>query len=150
MKTMFYTKMMFNKKGNKSWISFSYMVTELFHVFYPRGDHWLYNIRVNCATVQNCTVLHFSVVIFFWYFGIIESSTFQWLEISTAQTGVRGIRDVDLFHYPSCTNSIKSSIQFLCNFVVYNVFKGSFFPDIWIDMLRLDMILVNCVEYLKF
>jgi hypothetical protein len=36
-----------------------------------------------------------------------------------------GIRDVGLFHYPSCTDSIKLSLQISCNFVAINAFEGS-------------------------
>jgi hypothetical protein len=45
--------------------------------------------------------------------------------LSTAQTDARGVRDVALIHYPSCTDSIKPSLQFLCNFVVINASEGS-------------------------
>jgi hypothetical protein len=31
-----------------------------------------------------------------------------------------GVRDVACFHYPPCTDSIKQSLQFFCNFVVIN------------------------------
>jgi hypothetical protein len=37
-----------------------------------------------------CPVLHFSVVIFFWSFGIIDASTIKCLELSTAQAGAMG------------------------------------------------------------
>jgi hypothetical protein len=36
-----------------------------------------------------------------------------------------GVRDVALIHYPSCTDSINPSLQFLCNFVVINASEGS-------------------------
>jgi hypothetical protein len=36
-----------------------------------------------------------------------------------------GVRDVALNKYPSCTDSIKPSQQFLCNFVVINASEGS-------------------------
>jgi hypothetical protein len=36
-----------------------------------------------------------------------------------------GVRDVALIHYLSCTDSIKPSLQFLCNFVVINASEGS-------------------------
>jgi hypothetical protein len=35
------------------------------------------------------------------------------------------VRDVASIHYPSCTDSIKPSLQFLCNFVVINATEGS-------------------------
>jgi hypothetical protein len=37
-----------------------------------------------------------------------------------------GMRDVARIHYPSCTDSIKPSVQFSCNFVVINASKLSF------------------------
>jgi hypothetical protein len=36
-----------------------------------------------------------------------------------------GVRDVALIHYPSCTDSIKLSLQCSCNFVVINASEGS-------------------------
>jgi hypothetical protein len=36
-----------------------------------------------------------------------------------------GVRDVAPIHYPSCTDSIKPSLQFLCYFVVMNACEGS-------------------------
>jgi hypothetical protein len=35
------------------------------------------------------------------------------------------VRDVARNHYPSCTDSIKSSLKFSCNFVVINASEGS-------------------------
>jgi hypothetical protein len=37
---------------------------------------------------------------------------------------LEGVRDVTLIHYPSRTDSIKPSLQFLCNFAVNNA-EGS-------------------------
>jgi hypothetical protein len=34
-----------------------------------------------------------------------------------------GLRDVALFHYPSCKNSIKPSLQFLCNFANFLFYR---------------------------
>jgi hypothetical protein len=34
------------------------------------------------------------------------------------------VGDVALIHYPSCTDKINTSLQFLCNFVVINAFEG--------------------------
>jgi hypothetical protein len=42
-----------------------------------------------------------------------------------------GVRYVGLFHYPSCTDSIKRSLQFMYNFAELNASEGSLFPDIW-------------------
>jgi hypothetical protein len=47
------------------------------------------------------------------------------VELSTAQAGARGVRDIALIHYPLCTDSIKPSSQFSCYFVVINASKGS-------------------------
>jgi hypothetical protein len=43
--------------------------------------------------------------------------------LSTAQASARGVRDIALF--PSCTESIKPSLQFLRNFVVINTSERS-------------------------
>jgi hypothetical protein len=43
-----------------------------------------------------------------------------------------GVKDVARIHYPSCTDSIKPSLQFSCNFVVINASEGShFFPEFY-------------------
>jgi hypothetical protein len=52
-------------------------------------------------------------------------------QIVIAQTGARGVRDVALFLFPSCTDSVKQSLQFSCNFIVFNASDGSLFPDIY-------------------
>jgi hypothetical protein len=58
-------------------------------------------------------------------FGIIDASTIKCCESSTAQAGARGVRDVARIHYPSCTDLIKTSLQFSCNFVLINASEGS-------------------------
>jgi hypothetical protein len=75
----------------------------------------LHNSRcqVPCGSCKSCPVLHFSVVIFFWSLGIIDTSTIKCWELSTAQAGTRGVRDVALI------------LQFLCNFVLINASEGS-------------------------
>jgi hypothetical protein len=62
----------------------------------------------NVTSLQCC-------YIFFWYFGIIEFSTFKCLELNTAQAVARA--------YPSCTDSIKPSLK-------------HFFPDIYAELKR--------------
>jgi hypothetical protein len=47
-------------------------------------------VKCCVAAVKSCPVLHFSVVIFFWSFGIIDASTIECWELSTAQAGARG------------------------------------------------------------
>jgi hypothetical protein len=45
------------------------------------------------------------------------------------------VRDVAFFHYPSCTDSIKPSLQFSCNFGVFNATRGSLLSDIYLVYL---------------
>jgi hypothetical protein len=86
-----------------------------------------------CVTaVKSCPVLHFCVVMFFWSFGIIDASPIKCWELSAAQAGARGVRDVARIHYPSCTDSIKPSLQFSCYFVVINASEGSLCFQIFI------------------
>jgi hypothetical protein len=47
-------------------------------------------VKCCVAAVKSFPVLHFSVVIFFWSFGIIDASTIECLELSTAQAGAKG------------------------------------------------------------
>jgi hypothetical protein len=63
-------------------------------------------VKCCVAAVKSCPVLHFSVVIFFWSFGIIDASTIKCWELSTAYAGARGVRDVARNHYPSFIDSI--------------------------------------------
>jgi hypothetical protein len=46
----------------------------------------LYNSRCQfpCGSCKSCPVLHFSVVIFFWSFEIVDFNTFKCLKLSTA------------------------------------------------------------------
>jgi hypothetical protein len=71
--------------------------------------------------------------IFFWSFRIIDASTIKCWEFSVPLKPVLGgVRDVACIHYPSCTDSIKPSLQFSCNFVVINASEGSFCFQIFI------------------
>jgi hypothetical protein len=89
-------------------------------------------VKCCVAAVKSCLVLHFSIVIFFWPFGIIDASTIKCWELSTAQVGAKGVRDVARIHYPTFTDTIKPSLQFSCNFVVINASEGSLFFKIFI------------------
>jgi hypothetical protein len=58
-------------------------------------------------------------------------------------------RDVALIHYPSCTDSIKPSLQFLCYFVVINASEGSLsFQNFLIDLHILSFQLSWWLTYL--
>jgi hypothetical protein len=77
---------------------------------------------------------------------IIESSTFKCWELCTTPAGARGVWDVAVFVYPSCTDSVKPSLRFSCNFVVLMLPSGHFFLDICIYRNvgnRLDILLQN-------
>jgi hypothetical protein len=74
--------------------------------------------------------LYFTVVAFFWYFWIIDISTLC-LKLSMLKPVLEDVRDVALFHYPSCTDSIKPILQVSCNFVVINATKGLHFIQIF-------------------
>jgi hypothetical protein len=70
-------------------------------------------------------VLHFSVVYFSGSSGSLmpaQLSVENWVPLKPV-LGV--VRDVAFIHYPSCTDSIKPSLQFSCNFVVINASEGS-------------------------
>jgi hypothetical protein len=55
---------------------------------------------------------------------------------------LEGVRDFALIHYPSCTDSIKPSVQCSCNFVVINASEGSLcFQFFHFD--RLSIILIE-------
>jgi hypothetical protein len=60
----------------------------LFRYFYTSQQQM--SIKCRVAAVKSCPVLHFSGVIFFWFFGIIDTSTNKCWELSTAQAGARG------------------------------------------------------------
>jgi hypothetical protein len=76
------------------------------------------------AAVKSCPVLHFSVVIFSGPSGSLMptlSSVENWVPLKPV---LGGVRDVARTHYPSCTDSIKPSLQFLCYFVVLDASEG--------------------------
>jgi hypothetical protein len=77
-------------------------------------------LHENCRLGLIKSVVHF----FFWSFRIIDASTIKCWEMSTAQVGTRGVRDVAHIHNPSCTDSIKPRLQFSWNFVVINASGG--------------------------
>jgi hypothetical protein len=53
-------------------------------------------------------------------------STFKCWEFSTVKPVLEDVRDVALFHYPSCTDSMKPNLQFSCNYVslLFLCFRG--------------------------
>jgi hypothetical protein len=67
--------------------------------------------------VQSLPVLHFNVVLFFCSFGIINSSNFKCLELSTAQAGARGREEY-------CTH-VQTQSNPICNFHVFVVINAS-------------------------
>jgi hypothetical protein len=83
------------------------------------------DVKSCVAAVKRCPVLHFSVVIFFWSFGIIDASTIKCWKLSTAQAGARGRVGCCTIHLSTCADSIKPSVKFSCNFVVINASEGS-------------------------
>jgi hypothetical protein len=86
-------------------------------------DHILPDIYASqqycVAAVKSCPVLNFSVVIFFWSFGIIESSIIKCWELSTTQASAGGVRDAALSHYPSVQTQSNR-----VNFAIFNASKG--------------------------
>jgi hypothetical protein len=74
-------------------------------------------VKYCVAAVKSCTVLHFSVVIFFWSFGIIDASTIKCWELSTAQVGAKGaFRMLHLFiisHVQTQSNRVCNSYVIL-------------------------------------
>jgi hypothetical protein len=61
-----------------------------------------------------------------------------------------GVRDFALIHYPSCTDSIKPSLQFSCNFVVINASEGSLCFQIFLPLWFCVLFMVlerNVLEY---
>jgi hypothetical protein len=72
-------------------------------------------VKVCVAAVKSCTVLHFSVVILFWSFGIIDATTIKCLELSTAQAGAMGAWGVlQLFIIPH----VQTQSKRVCNSLV--------------------------------
>jgi hypothetical protein len=93
-------------------------------------------VKCRVAAVQSIPVLHFSVVIFFWSFGIINASAIECWELGTAQAGARGVWDVALVHYSSCADSIKPN----CN---------SYVILLWL-MLPRDHFVYTCLKLMVF
>jgi hypothetical protein len=72
-------------------------------------------------------------------FDIIDDSSFKCWEFSTAQAGARGVRDVALFHYPSCTDSNNR----ICNHHAILLFlmlqMDHFLLDIYFSSLKVSI-----------
>jgi hypothetical protein len=86
------------------------------------------------AAVNSCPVLHFSIV-FVCFFGIIDFPALLSVENRVPLKPVLGdVRDIAFFHYTACTDSIKRSLHFSCNFVVINALDGS--PGLYPDLYR--------------
>jgi hypothetical protein len=87
----------------------------------------LHNSRcqVQCGSRKKLPRTSLQCCYIFWSFGIIDANTIKCWELSTAQASARGVSNVALNHYHSCTDSIKPSLQFLCYFVAINASDGS-------------------------
>jgi hypothetical protein len=89
-------------------------------------------------TIIMIGLLHSSVVIFSGPSGSLMPaliSVENWVPLKLV---LWGVRDVALIHYPSCSDSIKPSVQLLCYFVVINASEGSlcFRNFIWYDKTK--------------
>jgi hypothetical protein len=82
-------------------------------------------VKCRVAAIKSCLVLHFSVVIFSCPSGSLMPALLS-VENKVLLKPVLGdVRDVALIHYPSCTDSIKPSLQFFFNVVVINASEES-------------------------
>jgi hypothetical protein len=113
-------------------------------------DHFV-SSQQHVAAVKRCPVLHFSVVIFIWSFGIIDASTIKCWELKTAQAGAAGCEGCCTLHCLSCTDSIKPSLQFSCNYdnVVINVSEGSLSFQIFYSFPVDSSVLHSCFALQK-
>jgi hypothetical protein len=86
------------------------------------------------AAVKSCPVLHFSVVIFFWSFGIIGASIIKCWELSTAQAGARAREGC-------CTFSL-SLMHRVCISLVILLWlmlpRDHFFPDFLFEVNNIN------------
>jgi hypothetical protein len=75
------------------------------------------------GSCRNCLVLRFSLL----HFLVFQEFWFQhvWVPLKLVP------EYASLFHYPSCTDSIKPSPSFSCNFVVINASMGWHFIQIF-------------------
>jgi hypothetical protein len=84
-------------------------------------------VKCCVAAVKSYPVLHFSVQLL--YFsgpsGSLMSARLSVENWVPLQPVLGDVRDVASIHYPSCTDSIKPSLQFSCNFVMIYASEGS-------------------------
>jgi hypothetical protein len=66
----------------------------------------------------------------------------NWVTLKPVLWSVRG---VEFIHYPSCTHSIKPSLQFSSNFVVINAYEGCYH----IFKVYLDKCYLNKVDVIS-
>jgi hypothetical protein len=83
------------------------------------------SVKCCVSAVKMCPFLHFSVVICFGPSGSLIPALLSVENWEMLKPQLGGVRDFALILYPSCTDSIKPSLQFLCHFVVINASEGS-------------------------
>jgi hypothetical protein len=110
-------------------------------------------VKCCVAVVKSCAVLHFSVVIFGPSGPLILTleSVEYWVPPKPV---LWDVRNVALFHHPSFTDSIKPSLQFLCNFIVVEASEGSHFIQVFImycmNKLVKDLFIENLKSTMSF
>jgi hypothetical protein len=82
-------------------------------------------VKCRVAAVKSCTVLPFSTVNFSSPSGSLMPALLSIENLVPFKPVLWDLTDIALIHYPSCTDSIKPSLQFSCNFVVINASEGS-------------------------
>jgi hypothetical protein len=87
-------------------------------------------VKCRVAAVKSCPVLHFSVVIFFWSFGIIDASGIKCWELSTVQAGARGREGCCTCSFSLMYRLNKTESAILMLFCCDLCFRGiTLFPD---------------------
>jgi hypothetical protein len=100
-------------------------------------------------TLKSYPVLHLSVVLFFWSFGIIDSSTFQYWKLqwklSTGQAGARG-RESRIFHFFIIAH-VQTQSNRVCNFNVILLWlmlpRGQTFSRILYSTIIIHLFIFN-------
>jgi hypothetical protein len=106
-------------------------------------------VKCRLAAVKSCPKLHFSVVIFFLSFGIIDSRTFKGWKLSTTQAGARGREGCCTFSL-SHMYKLNQTVEFQCNYVVINAnlrFFQIFTYISWKIILMLQGVIQFCAMF---
>jgi hypothetical protein len=96
----------------------------MIYVNYCRSN--LYYAGINTTLIPSLNFYLFELLYFSGPSGSLMPALLSVQNRVPLKPMIGGVRDVALIHYPSCTDSIKPSLQYSCNFVAINASRFLF------------------------